>query len=106
MDPRRTLLQTLLKTVIETPETKKDIWFQAPPAEKLVYPCIIYKLEDVDTVHADNKPYSQRKRYQVMVIDRNPDSPIPDRVGRLPLSDFSRFYTADNLNHFVYTLYF
>lgn len=45
-------------------------------------------------------------RYTVTIIDRNPDSAIPNKVAELPLCSFNRFYTADNLNHFVYNLYF
>jgi hypothetical protein len=41
-----------------------------------------------------------------MVIDRNPDSELPDKVIELPLCKFDRFYTADNLNHTVFTLFF
>jgi hypothetical protein len=46
------------------------------------------------------------KRYQVTVVDRNPDSDLPDQVQNLPLCQFSRFFTADNLNHFVFNLFF
>jgi hypothetical protein len=46
------------------------------------------------------------KRYQVTIIDRDPDSGIPEVVAGLPTSTFSRHFTVDNLNHDVYTLYF
>jgi hypothetical protein len=55
---------------------------------------------------ADNIPYTRKKRYSVTVMDKNPDSVIPDRVGCLPLCAFDRHFTADNLNHDVYNLYF
>ena len=106
MGQRRILLQTLLKVIIGGGPNIKNVWFQTPSKEKLSYPCIIYKLDSVDTVHADNSPYRHKKRYQVMIIDGNPDSEIPDKIADLPLCSFSRFYTADNLNHFVYNLYY
>lgn len=70
------------------------------------YPCIVYRRDDVLTEHGNNQPYAQFKRYMVTVIDRDPDSPIPDRVGALPLTRFDRFYTADHLNHDVYQIFF
>jgi len=59
-----------------------------------------------DTRFADNGPYKHHKRYQVTVIDRNPDSVIPDRVAELPLCTHIQFFTADNLNHDVFSLFF
>jgi hypothetical protein len=41
-----------------------------------------------------------------MIIDQDPDSAIPPKVAALPMCLFNRFYTADNLNHDVYNLYF
>lgn len=83
-----------------------NVYFQPPSSIKMEYPCIVYELDDVWTDHADNKPYSLRKRYQATVIDRNPDSAIPNQVALLPTCIFDRFYVADNLNHFVFTLFF
>jgi hypothetical protein len=70
------------------------------------YPCIVYERDDIDTKFADNRPYSHKKRYQVTVIDPNPDSEIPDRVAELPLCSFSRAFKADNLNHDIFNLFF
>lgn len=47
-----------------------------------------------------------KKRYQVTVVDKNPDSVIHEKVLKLPLCKFDRHYNKDNLNHDVYTLYF
>ena len=70
------------------------------------YPCIIYKRDLRDVDYANNKPYNHEKRYMVMIVDRNPDSAIPELVAALPKSSFDRFYTADDLNHDVYSVYF
>jgi hypothetical protein len=99
----RTLLQTLLESLV--PEGKK-VYFQPPAKVEMVYPCIVYKLYDVETKFADNSPYSKTKRYQITVIDPNPDTEIPDKVGDLPLSSFVRFFVADGLNHYIYNVYF
>lgn len=83
-----------------------QVYFQPPPSVQMQYPCIVYNRENEDRRHANNRTYAHKKRYTVTVIDANPDSPIPDRVGNLPLASYDRFYTSDNLNHDVYTLFF
>lgn len=99
MDPRL-VLQALLETLCG------NVYFQPPTNLNLVYPCIVYQRDDADTKFAGNRPYQYATRYQVTVIDRNPDSTIPKKVAMLPKCVFNRFFVADNLNHDVYTLYF
>lgn len=82
------------------------VYFQPPTNIQLTYPCIIYKWDRAKTKFADNKNYRLAKGYQITIIDANPDSEIPDKIAALPMCLFDRFYTADNLNHFVYNLFF
>jgi hypothetical protein len=70
------------------------------------YPAIVYQLDMAITRFASNLPYSYLKRYQVTVIDQDPDSAIPDKIAGLPLSQFQRRFQADNLNHDVFVVYF
>lgn len=72
----------------------------------MAYPAIVYERSSGDTVFADNVPYRREKRYQVTVIDRDPDSVIPDAVADLPSSTEVRFFAAGQLNHSVYNLFF
>lgn len=72
----------------------------------MVYPAIVYKLDNEKTAFADNAPYRRTKRYMVTIIDEDPDSEIPDKVATMPMTSFSRRFTADKLNHTVYNLYF
>lgn len=95
-------LQTLLTATLGSP----NVYFQPPATLQMSYPCIIYKRDRRDTEFADNKPYKDKKRYQVTVISPDPDSDIPDKVATLPLCSFDRFYTADSLNHDVFNLFF
>lgn len=98
----RTDLQALLETLLGS----DAVYFQPPPSVRMVYPCIIYERNYVKTAFADNNPYSVEKRYSVTVIDKNPDSVIPEKIAALPKCAFDRHYTADYLNHDVFTLYF
>jgi hypothetical protein len=97
---RRLQLHQLLETFTE------NVYFQPPTNIQLKYPCIIYKRDFAETKFADDKPYNHTKRYMVMIIDQDPDSDIPDKVASMPMSLFNRFYTADNLNHDVYSVFF
>jgi hypothetical protein len=99
---RRLQFQQVLEDLLGT----RNVYFQAPVNLKIQYPCIIFEVNDVDTIYANNLPYRRVKRYEVTIIDPDPDSDIPDKVALLPLAAFNRAYTADNLNHTVYNVYF
>ena len=45
-------------------------------------------------------------RYQVTVIYKNPDSDLPHRLAMLPMCTHDRHFTADNLNHDIFNLYY
>lgn len=83
-----------------------NVYFQPPLNVNLQYPCIVYHRDFADTKFADDESYNHTKRYQITVIDRDPDSGIPDKVAALRMSLFNRFFTADDLNHDVYNVYF
>lgn len=99
---QRSDLHDLLKNLLGSDQ----VYFQPPPTVSMDYPCIVYKRDYQKIEYADDNPYSHMIRYQVTVIDRDPDSSIPDKVASLPLCAYDRFYTADNLNHDVFKLFF
>ena len=95
-------LQILLENLINS----RNVYFQPPESVKIKYPAIVYELDNINNVHADNGIYSSYKRYSVTVIDQDPDSPLVGMVSKLPTCQFNRYYTSDNLNHWVFSLYF
>ena len=99
---QRLELQALLEQLLGS----RNVYFQPPASVNMQYPAIVYNRDGIDTEYADDKPYSRKKRYQVTVIDRSPDSNIHEKVGALSTASYDRFFTADNLNHDVYTLFF
>ena len=82
------------------------VYFQPPPSVKMVYPCIRYERDFILKRHADGIPYKKDNRYLVTAIDGDPDSVLPDLLADFPKCTFDRFYAADNLNHFVFKLFF
>ena len=99
---RRTDLQDIFKSILGS----GNVYFQPPASVKLKYPCIIYELSNAQSLFANDKPYTHHLRYDVIVIDRNPDSEIPGKVAMLPKCSFGRHYTMDNLYHTVYNIYY
>ena len=107
---RRVQLQKILESIPGlgfNPVTHRPaVYFQPPPSVKLVYPCIIYNLSRIDTKYANDKPYLNKKCYSVTIIDKDPDSKIPDTFYNMPLCRFERPYPADNLNHWIFSLFY
>lgn len=101
MAPRLSL-QGLLEQILGS----SNVYFQPPAGMQMQYPCIVYQMDDASTEFAGNMPYMRTKRYQITVIDRNPDSLIPDTIAWLQSALFDRHFTANNLHHSVFTLYF
>lgn len=102
LEPRREQLQQLLETL----QGDEHVYFQPPANVIMAYPCIVYQRDDSDTKFANNFPYNSCQRYQITVIDKNPDSQVAVKIAALPMCSYNRFFVADNLNHDVFSLYF
>jgi hypothetical protein len=95
-----------LQTLLEGLQSGVSVYFQPPPNVTMVYPAIVYNRDYQTVDYADNLPYSRTIRYQITVIDQNPDSFIPDKVAQLPQTRYVRHFTTENLNHDIYDVYF
>lgn len=98
----RLSLQTMLEELLGS----RNVYYQPPASVYMQYPAIVYSRRRVENVHADNAIYNQNTSYEVIVIDEDPDSEIVAKVTQLPMCSHDRHYTADDLNHDVFTLYF
>lgn len=98
--PREELHEILCKVL-----GSRNCYFQPPSNIQMKYPCIKYELVRMDTDYADNFPYLNAKSYSLTVIDRDPDTNIPDELLNLPYCSFDRSYSADDLYHAVLTIY-
>ena len=96
----RLKLQTMLEELLGS----QEVYFQPPASVRMQYPAIVYVRDRIDNSHADDSVYTQSLEYEVIVIDSDPDSDIVMKVSRLPRCRFERHYTADGLNHDVFTL--
>lgn len=104
----RLTLQTELEDLIgRRKDGKQNVLFQPPESVKLVYPCIVYHESDIDIRHADDGKYIMNGEYQVKIIEKDPDSDLKIRLlNKFKHIRFDRSFTADNLYHRVFTLYY
>lgn len=85
----------------------RNVYFQPPESIKIVYPCFIYNLSKIEVTRADDQMYLYTNQYDLTYIDKNPDSEIPVEVLKhFRLCSHNRMFTADNLNHNTFTLYY
>lgn len=80
--------------------------YQPGPSVTLAYPAIVYKLNEMPGNWANNFPYHWEHRYEVQVIDRKADSPLRERIMALPMCRFRSAYTAENLYHYVFDIFY
>lgn len=100
---RRLQLQAELEAVIGS----KNVYFQTPPSFQMSYPCFRYELDKIDVRYADNVAYKKKKAYLVTYISYDPDDDLSEEMfDAFQLIHFDRPYTADNLHHFVYKIYY
>lgn len=84
----------------------RHVYFQPPASIRMKYPAIKYSLSDINNTYADNISYKQLDAYEVILIDADPDSIYINKLSQLPYCRFDRYYPSDNLNHYVFTLYY
>lgn len=83
------------------------VYFQPPETLKMRYPCIRYSKARPKDEHADNIRYLHTSHYEMIVIDTDPDTDIPDKlVEQLEYCSINRYYTSNNLTHCALDLYY
>jgi hypothetical protein len=101
---KRDRLQSLLESVI----LSKNVYFQPPGNHKLSYPCIIYSRtsDNNSATFANNMLYLFRDAYLLTLVDPNPDTENHKKIMGLPMCSFIRNFTRDNLNHYIYKIFY
>lgn len=105
---RRIKLQEVLCNIIGITEPDGDthVYYQPPESVKMKYPAIKFSREDIDNTFADDTVYTQSLVYQIIVMDKKPDSEIVEKVSKLPKCKFVQHYKANNLNHDIFTIFY
>lgn len=108
MTDRRILFHKLLCEILSCPIEGEQCrcYFQPPESIKMNYPAIVYSLDDIDKTYANDGVYLSNRRYTITVIDKDPDTSLVQKVTNLPMSRFDRHFKKDNLNHYIFNVYF
>lgn len=61
---------------ITEPDGDRHVYFQPPESIKMKYPAIRYSLSNIWNKFASDSIYNQSNSYEVIVIDKNPDSEL------------------------------
>lgn len=100
-------LDEVLAGILDVTESNGDrhTYFNPPPSVRMRYPAIRYSLKGINPNYANNGAYRMAPSYEVILIDENPDTMYLEKILQIPYCSFDRFYRADNLNHWVFTIY-
>ena len=102
MDRRLTLQERLIEIL-----GNNNVYFQPPESIKLNYPCIVYSKAKPRVDHADNIRYFKKAHYELIVIDTNPDTAIPEVLAEsFEYCRIDRYYKSNNLTHCSLDLYY
>lgn len=84
-----------------------NAYFQPPPTVQMTFPCFVYERASGLTEYAENSPYKYNQSYNIIYVSKDPDS--EEMLRRIafafPTIRYIRHYTANNLNHDLFTLY-
>ena len=95
-----------LRTHEKLTNTGLPCYYQPPANVKLNYPCIVYHRNAGHDIKADDIRYVGWNSYLVTVIEKVPDSDIPDIVqDSFPHSQSVNYFQNDNLYHSVIKIY-
>ena len=98
----RLKLHELLCSIIKS----RNVYYQAPGADRMKYPAIVYGVNRIDIKSANNDNYITKRQYILTLISIDPDTDLIDKCLMIPGIRFNRHYKKDNLNHYVFTLFF
>lgn len=102
-DERRYLFQDLLEEALGSDQ----VYFQPPESVKMRYPSIVYERRSSDSQFADNDAYLLMQGYDVTVISLDPDFVHElDLPHKFKHCRSDRHFTADNLNHDTFVIYY
>lgn len=95
-----------LQTTLERLHGSPNVYYQPPASIKMNYPAIVYDRSNIDEKFANDKAYSRKNSYKLIVIDTRPENQVIGRLLDLPYCRFVQHYVSDGLHHDVLSLYY
>lgn len=84
----------------------RNVYFQPPATVQMNYPAIVYELNNIKSIKANNQNYKNNKCYSVTLIHKNPDNDIVEKLVDFPFSRLNRTFSSNNLHHYVFEIYY
>lgn len=84
----------------------RNVYFQPPESIRMQYPAIVYSLNDIEQMYANCRVYLYAKEYSITIISDDPDTDLVDKMAIFPQCRFERSYVSDNLNHYIFDVYY
>lgn len=95
-------LQAKFEEILES----RNVYFQPPASLLMQYPAIRYELKDFQNKSANNSAtYISSTGYECVLIMKEPDTEYLQKIFQIPYCKFGRYYRADNLHHYTFTIY-
>lgn len=102
LEQRSQELQAAFEELLES----RNVYYNPPESVEMHYDAIRFKRSKINNTFASDTVYVQLPpTFEVMVITRDPDAPIIEKVSKLPRCRFITSYTADNLHHNIFTIH-
>lgn len=100
---RRDKLSELLHSILGS----NNVYFSQETNIRMSYPAIVYSLDSDSGLYANNKKYLKNKRWEIILIGSPSELlDLYEKINDLDYSTYVRYYDADNLRHYVFSLYF
>lgn len=78
------------------------VYYQPGPNIKLEYPCIVYKLYNIENRFANNKIFTQNFVYELTFISATPDwDAVEKTMASIPYTTMENQMVTDNLYHTI-----
>lgn len=84
----------------------RNVYFQPPAGVMMGYPAFRFNIATIDNQNADNIHYYQKTAYSLTYITEDADDPMVQTIASWQYCKYDRWYASDNLNHYVFTIYF
>ena len=102
---RRISLDAELRAIQNEILGYQHTYFEPPESVRMQYDAVVYNRTGFNVRRADDKSYNVRDSYQVMVISRDPETPLPAAIQwHFARCTPGKFYVKDNLHHFPFTI--
>ena len=85
----------------------RNVYFTPPASLLMQYPAIRYELKDIRTKSANNtSAYTLMTGYECVYISKEPaEEEFLRAMFQIPYCKFGRYYRAENLHHYTFTIY-